>query len=159
MTNQEIIINFKSYNRGLELDNLQRKTLEAAQQATQLAYAPFSNFFVGAALLLENETIILGCNQENASYPCGICAERAALFSYGNLIESIPIKKLAVNVRNQKHHHPVAPCGLCRQVISEFELKNNQPIEIILGDLNNNTYVFKSSLDLLPLQFHSGFLK
>ena len=99
--------------------------LKLAKKAVKSAYAPYSQFFVGAAILLENGKISIGNNQENAAYPSGLCAERVAIFHASAKYPNIPIKKIAVSVvsKNQIINEPVSPCGACRQVISEYEMK------------------------------------
>lgn len=160
MSLHQITIRYWKYSQGSELDADQQRVLETAQQAATLAYAPYSNYRVGAALLLEDGSLIQGCNQENASYPCGICAERSALFTYGASGSRAGILKVAVTVLRQipPGGIPAAPCGLCRQVLSESERMNPGPMEILLGSINGPTLLFQSALDLLPFSFHSGYL-
>ena len=123
---RSIEFNYAFVSKGSLLDTPQKELLNAALQATSNAYAPYSQFYVGSAILLENNQIISGVNQENASYPCGICAERALLYHYGNLQPKLKIIKMAVAVANKnlKNLYPIAPCGLCRQVMCEFEQNN-----------------------------------
>ncbi len=142
------------------LNPQQKSLLDAALSAAYQAYAPYSLFYVGAALLLENGQILKGANQENASYPCGICAERALLYHYGNLQPKIKILKMAISVSNNQLYKesPVAPCGLCRQVISEFEQNNGSPIELILGHPKHACIVIAKCNNLLPFVFNSEYL-
>lgn len=129
---------------------------EKAQEASELAYAPYSNFFVGTALLLQNGEIILGSNQENAAYPSGLCAERVALFHYGMLLPKIqvPLKAIAVVARNQKSAYtPASPCGACRQVIAEYCEKQIEEVEIFFQATESHIYRLKNALDLLPIRF------
>ncbi len=153
-------IQYQIYQKGYELQDLQLKLLLSAEDAASLAYAPYSKFLVGASIQLADGNIIAGCNQENASYPCGICAERAVLFSYGCLKQKYKITRMAIAVLNNHdiNQIPPAPCGLCRQVMSEFEMLNQNQIELILGHRDKVTYVFSSLQTLLPFHFHSGFL-
>lgn len=160
MHEENLNLRYKIFETDSELDDLQLYLLTQASTAALKANAPYSNFFVGAALLLEDKSILTGINQENASYPCGICAERAVLFSYGNQSEKVSILKMAVSIHSNRHSNPTpaAPCGLCRQVMAEFELQNKQNIELILGNKNSKIYVFDSLQSLLPFHFHPGFL-
>lgn len=148
-------IHYQSFDQGKDLESQQSMLLARALDVTIYAYAPYSKFKVGAALLLENNIILVGCNQENASYPCGICAERNVLFSKGAQHPKAKIKCIAIVVQNQLKdiNTPPTPCGLCRQVLSEFEFNNHQPIQIILGHPDRKTWVFNSCADLLPLAF------
>jgi cytidine deaminase len=138
-----------------ELDKSQQKVVEAAIKSIETSYSPYSKFAVGAALLLDDGTIITGSNQENMAYPSGLCAERVALFTYGSKNISNKILKLAVLA---KYHHAEAlalgaPCGACRQVMLEYELKQEIPFEVIF--FHDNSYVISSSAKaLLPFHFH-----
>lgn len=143
------------------LSEAQQKLLIEAQDECQKAYAPYSKYKVGAALLLEDRQTIKSSNQENASFPCGICAERATLFSYGLGQNQNPILKIAISVsiENKFQETPPSPCGLCRQVLVEFEENNHKPIEIILGQPGRKCLIFSSAKDLLPFHFGSSNLK
>lgn len=124
------------------------------------AYAPYSNFQVGAAILLENGEVVLGNNQENASYPSGLCAERVAIFNAGANYSSLRIQAIAISAAS-KHHtvkRPAAPCGNCRQSIAEYEKKQGQPIKIIMRGEKGEIYMSNSIADLLPLGFDNTFL-
>ncbi|MEN8247572.1 MAG: cytidine deaminase [Bacteroidota bacterium] len=138
-----------------QLDEAQIKVVNAALKAIESSYSPYSKFEVGAALLLEDGSIITGSNQENMAYPSGICAERAALFSYGSKNLQAKILKLAVFAR---HHNTEslslgAPCGACRQVMLEYELKQKEYYEVIF--YHDSKYVISNSAEnLLPFHFH-----
>ena len=95
--------------------------LREAMTATEQAYAPYSNFHVGAVAILENGEIVVGTNQENASYPVGICAERVLLGSVATLHPNVPIKNIAISYNSDevKSDHPISPCGMCRQALLE----------------------------------------
>jgi cytidine deaminase len=131
-----------------------------AVQARHRAYAPYSNFTVGCAVMLENGEVITGNNQENAAYPSGLCAERVAIFAAGAAFPGVPVLKMAITAspENDSFHKPVPPCGACRQSIAEYE--NNQKNDIELYFMGAAGKVFKSySLrDLLPLVFNKKFL-
>ena len=132
--------------------------LEQAIEASQKAYAPYSEFYVGAALLLSNGTIILGSNQENASYPLCLCAERVAIAAASNY--QLPVQAIAVMARNPRSPltQPISPCGACRQVILETELRFQHCIRIILYGEMGEVFVVESAKDLLPLGFDAHFL-
>ncbi len=138
-----------------DLDEGQKKVVEAATLAIATSYSPYSRFSVGAALLLQSGKIITGSNQENMAYPSGICAERAALFTYGSQDIDDKIVKLAVLARYHDTE-PLAtgaPCGACRQVMLEYELKQENPYEVIF--YHDSSYIISASVKmLLPFHFH-----
>ena len=138
-----------------ELSEDDQRLVNKAIEATRNSYAPYSHFHVGAALLLQNGTIIPGCNQENAAFPAGICAERSALFAAGAQYPDEPVKILAIAVRNSKGEfleEPASPCGPCRQVIIETETRFKQPVRILLYG-TKHTYVIDGIKQLMPLSF------
>ncbi len=151
---KQVIINYLM-SQYSELDADDRELVDKAMQMTEASYAPYSNFHVGAALRLENGVIVGGCNQENAVYPAGLCAERVAVFSSQAQYPNTKILSLAIAARNTEGEFvsvPVSPCGSCRQVILEQEMRFNQPIRIILVG-QNGIFVFNSIKDLLPFAF------
>ncbi|MDO9511630.1 MAG: cytidine deaminase [Bacteroidales bacterium] len=161
MKKRSIEIHYSEYDSRTELPTDDRKLLEMATDATHHAYAPYSGFHVGAAIKLKNGKYFLGNNQENASFPAGICAERSVLFytsaNYpGEVIESIAITAKA---RNFDTSEPVSPCGICRQVMAEYEKLQKSPIRIILAGSTGSIYIADSAADLLPLQFSGENLK
>ncbi len=126
---------------------------EAALEAAENAYAPYSNFQVGAAVLLENGTVVKGSNQENAAYPSGLCAERVALFYAHSTYPNMPIDTLAVvAVSEGEIVEEISPCGGCRQVMLEYESKFNKAFNLALFN-ENFVYLFEKASDLLPLTF------
>jgi len=135
--------------------------MEDAEKARENAYAPYSNFRVGAAILLENGEIITGNNQENAAYPSGLCAERVAIFFAGSQFPNIKILQIAVTARSEKQtlNVPIPPCGACRQAIAEYEIKQKHPIEIFFMGETGEVYKTDSIKTLLPLLFDSNSLK
>ena len=147
-----------------ELSDSERKVIEVAKESTYNSYAPYSHFHVGAAILLKNGTIVPGCNQENAAFPSGLCAERSALFAAGAQYPDQPVLMLAIAVRNNKAlvgfnpqaaaalEEPASPCGSCRQVIIETETRYQQPIRILLYG-TKFTYVMDGIKQLMPLSF------
>ncbi|WP_276498153.1 cytidine deaminase [Pontibacter litorisediminis] len=138
-----------------ELTPEEQQAMQLAQEAANDAYAPYSNFLVGAALLLEDGTLFKGSNQENAAYPSGLCAERTALFALSAHHPKARIKLLAVTARRRQEQDflPSMPCGACRQVMSEYEFKQQEPIPVLLQAADGKFYRFRSVSDLLPFQF------
>ena len=149
---ESIIQQFESME---ELNNVSKNLLLSAKEAAKNAYAPYSKFNVGCALLLENGEIILGNNQENIAYPSGLCAERTAVFYAGANFPTIPIKMLAVTAfaKSYEVNQPVMPCGACLQSMSEFELRFSKPIQIILQGNSGPIYVAEGTKTFLPFQF------
>ena len=138
-----------------ELSKEERQLVEQAIEATDRSYAPYSKFRVGAAVLLNNGVTLLGCNQENASYPVGLCAERTALFAAGVQFPDVPVKLMAIAARNTDGvllEEPISPCGMCRQAIIETETRFKQPVRIFLYG-TNKIYVVDSIKTLMPLSF------
>jgi len=125
------------------------------------AYAPYSNFNVGAAVLLDNGVILRGNNQENAAYPSGLCAERVAIFYASAQYPDIPIKAIAVtaNTHLDPSETPASPCGNCRQTLAEYQQKQATSIPIIFMGASGKIVCCNSVLDLLPFAFSAKFLK
>lgn len=132
-----------------------------SREASKLAYAPYSQFFVGAAAELDNGEIVLGSNKENASFPAGICAERNALNYVSDHFPNQKIKRLAVTADPQKFDlvEPVSPCGVCRQVMAEYERTQGQSFEILLTAQKGKVLILNSAADLLPFHFYLSQLK
>ncbi len=130
--------------------------LDQAVIAMQNAYAPYSHFKVGAAILLENSVIQLGNNQENAAYPSGLCAERVAIFAAGALYPGVKILKIAITASSDVFpmDHPVAPCGACRQSMLEYELRQKDPIVVLMRGMTGKIYRSEGIRPLLPIFFH-----
>ena len=143
-----------------ELSPIDLQLIQKARAASANAYAPYSNFWVGAAILLQNGDIIQGNNQENAAYPSGICAERSAIYWIGANYPKEEIKTIAVTARqaNAVDFLPVTPCGACRQAILEYEEKQENPIKMLLEGNDGYIRIIKSAGDLLPLKFTEGSL-
>jgi cytidine deaminase len=133
-----------------------RKLIELAEDSLKHAHAPYSDFLVGASLLLENGKVFAANNQENVSFPVGICAERAVLsYAMGNFPNSKPLKiAIVAKRRNEKGVATVTPCGLCRQTINEYEVKFKSPIEIMMLSPDGNMLVAKGIEHLLPFRFN-----
>lgn len=131
------------------------KLVEEARRATGLSYSPYSRFAVGAAVLLENGEVVRGANQENASYPVGICAERTALATAQNLYPGVAVVALALAARNAEGlltEDVVTPCGMCRQAIAECEKRYGRSIRIIMSS-RTETMAAESIKELLPMAF------
>lgn len=143
-----------------ELTEQERQAIACAQEAANDAYAPYSNFLVGAALLLENGTLFKGSNQENAAYPSGLCAERTALFALSAHHPREKIKLIAVTARRRSSMAflPAMPCGACRQVMAEYEYKQQEAIPVLLQAAEGKFYRLRSVADLLPFQFTKDHL-
>ena len=155
MTNKEIKIAYVEYASLEELQPQDRALAEAAIEAVSLAYAPYSNFNVGAAVRFEDGEIIKGANQENAAYPSGLCAERTALFYANSQYPDMAIKTLAIAACNENgtpSANIISPCGACRQVMLETENRFGKPIRILLYG-PKEVYVVESVASLLPLAF------
>ncbi len=152
---------FEVYESEKDLNADENSLLQKAQQALKNAYAPYSNFYVGAAILLENGEIVVGNNQENAAYPSGLCAERVAIFHASAIHPGIPVKTIAVCCKapGSVMETPVPPCGACRQVIAEYETKYGKAIRIIMQGEKGKVYASTSIESLLPLMFNRKYLK
>jgi len=147
---------YLKYDNISELDAERKNLVKKSTEIARKAYVPYSNFHVGAAVLLDNGEIITGNNQENASYPVGICAERTLLsYVHANFPDN---KKLILAVSVLDTDKDVSPCGLCRQSILEYENIQSQPIEIILHNKPGTVLIIPSASALLPLHFDSEML-
>lgn len=163
MTKRKVVIpvSFEEYDSMEELEPEDKNLMETAQKACNSAYAPYSHFKVGAAVLLENGKIVSGSNQENAAYPSGLCAERVALFSAGSQYPEVKIKKIAVTAYLEKSltPHPVSPCGDCRQVMAEYEHRYHTPIRLIMVGNGGKILISDDVKTILPFMFNSENLK
>ena len=148
---------YKVYESFSELNDEDKMLLKAAQDAASIAYAPYSDFNVGAAAKLVNGEIVAGTNQENASYPVGLCAERVLLASASTLYPEVAIETMAISYHsgNGNSNQPIAPCGMCRQSLQEYEMRVKKPIRLILAGLEGKIFVFEKASQLLPLGFTS----
>lgn len=148
---------FEDFN---ELPEAIKELMQQAIDARKNAYAPYSKFSVGAAILLDNQQIITGNNQENASYPSGLCAERTAIYYAGSQYPEAKILKMALTAGSREHQTitPIPPCGACRQAIAEYEVKQDTPIEIYFMGETGKVVKSASLANLLPLGFDRSFL-
>ncbi len=143
-----------------ELSQEERELLQAANLALENAYAPYSGFQVGAAVLMADNTIETGANQENAAYPMCLCAERVALAAASARKPGMAATKIAIKVRRKDKavDRPAAPCGACRQTLSEWEDRYEQKIVVLLQGEKGQIFRINSSKDLLPLSFDGTYL-
>lgn len=155
-----ITASFTIFDNLNELPAEIQDLMNQAVDVRKKAYAPYSKFKVGAALLLDNGKIILGSNQENAAYPSGLCAERTAIFYAGSTYPEAKILKMAITAASDTNHTtaPIPPCGSCRQSIAEYEIKQDTPIEIYFMGEIGEIYKSASLKNLLPLMFDKKFL-
>jgi cytidine deaminase len=158
---KEFTVQYEEYASAEELPEEDKTLLDLARKTTATAYAPYSQFRVGAAARLAGGQVITGTNQENASYPVGICAERTLLSVAGAVYPGIAIDTLAVSYDNSNgtSDRPISPCGICRQSLQEFEQRTGRPIRIILGGQQGKVNVLTGSAVLLPFAFSGDELK
>lgn len=161
MNRQEFHFDFEVYDSIDELKKEDAWLLNEARGVTEAAYAPYSNFNVGAVAKLVNGEIVAGTNQENASYPVGLCAERVLLASASTLYPNVAIDTMAISYDNNngESNHPISPCGMCRQYLVEYEERVKQPIRLILSGMEGRVYVIEKATNMLPLSFGGTDLK
>ena len=159
MKKVDIILTTYEYDSLEEVNQEEQILINKSKDAVKNAYAPYSKFNVGAAVLLANGKIITGTNQENAAYPSGLCAERVAIFYANSTFPNVPVKAIAVTAftNNQFIDKPLPPCGSCRQVIVETETRFKTPIKIFLVSKEKIT-VIEDAKTLLPINFDEHFL-
>lgn len=145
----------KKYSSYAELSGEDLSLLKEAKEAVHTSYAPYSKFHVGCALLLKNGKIVKGSNQENIAYPSGLCAERVAIFHAGATYPDVPVVAMAITVKalNFVVNEPVMSCGACLQSMSEYELKFNQPIRIILQGETGDVWIAEGLRTFMPFMF------
>lgn len=160
MKKKQIITEVEVYEDEKELSEDVQSLMATAKAARLNAYAPYSNFLVGAAILLENGKVVSGSNQENSSYPSGLCAERTAIYAAGANYPKQKILKMAITAgpSTRENATPVPPCGACRQAIAEYEQKQSYPIEVYFMGKSGKVCKVSSLLSLLPLAFDKHFL-
>lgn len=146
---------YQVYDDSTQLPEADAVLLEKARIVTKDAYAPYSHFRVGAAALLENGQVVTGTNQENASYPVGICAERTTLSAVSSLFPGAVIHTIAVSYFNEQGQsdRPISPCGICRQTLTEYEGRVNHSIRLILSGQTGKVFVIEKASQLLPFSF------
>lgn len=155
MKTEEVRFQVQVYESLTEMEPADAQLLNQARKATETAYAPYSRFHVGAAARLVNGELVTGTNQENASYPAGICAERTLMSTASVLYPGVGIHTIAISYDNKegKSDHPISPCGICRQSFAEFQMRTGTPIRLILGGMEGSIYLIDDISKLLPLSF------
>jgi cytidine deaminase len=158
---KEFTLSYEEYVSDKELAPADAELLRVAREATVHAYAPYSHFRVGAAARLVDGTVITGTNQENASYPAGICAERTLLSVAGAQYPGVAIDTLAVSYHNGNgvSDRPISPCGICRQSLQEFEQRTGRPMRVVLAGQTGSVIVLGRSGILLPFAFSADELR
>jgi cytidine deaminase len=158
---KEHSFSFEVYDSVEDLAEEDAFLLNMARTATADAYAPYSHFRVGAAARLQNGAVITGTNQENASFPAGICAERTLLSAAASLYPGVSINTLAVSYHNENgpSDRPISPCGICRQSLQEFEQRTGSPVRLVLGGQEGKIFVIPRASLLLPLAFTGDEIK
>jgi cytidine deaminase len=153
-----LLTEYELYDDAAELAREDAALLEEARSHTHLSYAPYSHFNVAAAARLHDGTIVYGANQENASYPVGICAERTLLSAISSQFPKEKAETIAITYSSQlaESNHPVGPCGLCRQTLLEYEQRWGQPIRLILAGQQGKVLIINSAADILPFNFTAG---
>lgn len=146
---------YNVYDSVTELDDKDRGLLKSAQEAASTAYAPYSHFKVGAAARLRNGEIVTGGNQENASFPAGLCAEGVVMAVASSRFPGVAIETLAISYNSSRavSDHPIAPCGICRQSLQEFKERTGSAVKLILGGMEGKVFVVNDASLLLPLAF------
>jgi len=155
MIKEEFKFNITTYDSINELSETDAMLLKEARKVTEFAYAPYSNFKVGAFAKLENGKTVSGTNQENAAFPAGICAERTLLSTASSLFPGVAIETIAISYHNLngKSDKPVSPCGICRQSLFEFQQRTKKEIRILLSGMEGKIQLIENAKDLLPLVF------
>ncbi|MEO8819320.1 MAG: cytidine deaminase [Ginsengibacter sp.] len=161
MKNEKVQFSYQVYDTIKELSVDDADLLSEARKITQYAYAPYSNFRVGAFAKLVNGKTVSGTNQENAAYPAGICAERTLMSAASSLFPGVGIKTIAISYNNVngKSDRPISPCGICRQSFFEFQERTKNPIRIILSGMDGEIFVIENANSLLPLVFGAADMK
>jgi cytidine deaminase len=161
MNQQKYTFDFEVFNSIEALKEDDAKLLQQAREVTKNAYAPYSNFHVGAVAKLSNGETVTGTNQENASFPVGMCAEQVLLASVSSSFPNVPVETIAISYNNinGKSNSPISPCGICRQTLLEYETRTSHPIRLILGGLEGKIYIIPEANKLLPLSFTSDDMK
>lgn len=157
---KELRFQITVYKNLNELAPKDKALMLQAVSARKNAYAPYSKFRVGAAVSLANAETVIGSNQENASYPSGLCAERVAIFHAGAKFPNVAVNTVAISAASDTYEvtSPAAPCGNCRQAMYEYEFKQKQPIRLLLMGERGSVIECSSVDDILPLGFNSSFL-
>jgi len=158
---KQLLTEYELFEDASEMNAEDAQLLQEARSHTDLSYAPYSKFHVAAAARLDNGKIVFGANQENASYPVGICAERTLLSAISSQYPQQKVLTMAVSYKNELGDslHPISPCGICRQTLTEYEQRWQHPIRIILSGQEGKIFVLESAKDLMPLSFSADDMK
>lgn len=147
------------HKRKIELSESIQQLIKAAEEAAEKAYAPYSHFQVGAAVLMKNGTFLTGANHENAAYPAGVCAERAALSSLVMTDKTKQVEAIVVtHINKEVHDKPISPCGICRQTILEVQQWQGSPIAVYMCGPDEQVVIIENAEYLLPFSFGSDYL-
>ena len=159
MEHREITFSYNTFPDKSDLPQKDQHLIEKAIEACSHAYAPYSNFKVGAAILTHDDDVIIGSNQENSSFPIGQCAERVALYTMAHEHGRKPIDTIAIVVENELQQTPTSPCGSCRQMLLEYRSYQTSPIRLLLTLAKGGVvYELEDVTGLLPLAFDGKFL-
>ncbi len=159
MQQKQVSFSYSIYADKESLSTDDQHLLEQARLATELAYAPYSKFKVGAAIRTEDGQITIGSNQENGAFPIGQCAERVALYRLAHEHGRKPIDTIAIVVDNENQKTPASPCGSCRQILNEYRSFQPQPVRLLLAVANGGeVFEINDVKDLLPFAFDGSFL-
>ncbi len=155
MNTHQFNISYETYTDIHELSPADQMLCRKAEEALASSHSPYSRFRVGTAILLADEQVVLGSNQENVAYPSGLCAERVALFTIGANYPKAVIKKMAITAKteNFKIESPVTSCGACLQVMAEYEKKQSEPIEVLFYCIDGQVMKVKGIKSLMPFVF------
>lgn len=158
MNRKSLNIDYIEYDSVKSLDDDLLDLVHVADDNLKNAYAPYSKFKVSAVCKMANGEVVKGTNQENGAYPSGLCAERVAIFAAKSQFPDQKVDKIVITTE-QTTTIPVSPCGACRQVLIEYEITQNQPIELTMKSGDSKVWQFKSVRDILPFAFDGEFLK
>jgi len=161
MKKKEITLEYLEFENEKELSSDEQKLLMEALESVGRSYAPYSEFHVGAAVLLENGEVVCGSNQENAAYPSGLCAERVAIFYANSQFPGVAIKAMAITAKADHFliEAPIKPCGSCRQVIAETENRQQDKIKLIMQGERGPVHIINGIENLLPFTFYEKKLQ
>jgi cytidine deaminase len=161
MKEEQITFSYTVFDDSSQLNDADGLLVEKARQQTAIAYAPYSKFQVSAVAQLNNGEILVGTNQENASYPITTCAERVLLGTIANTFPEMPIASMAISYNSQlvSTAQPISPCGMCRQALSEYEIRTQQPIRLLLTGQSGQVWLIEKASSLLPLAFTAKALE
>lgn len=161
MQKKDLTISYQLSDSPGDLAPEDLNLLNLAEASLRSSYSPYSRYKVGAAVLLGNDVVVTGSNQENMAFPSGLCAERVALFAAASNHPGVIVKSVAITASSEDFpvNEPVTPCGACRQALIEYENNQGRPIRMILGCESGKTILVQSVGDLLPLYFREEKLK